>query len=66
MRRYLRVLAPLGVLLVVGLVFRFTGSSEPTPPAPATPTAAAAQAPLPAQFRQAQPRHWRYLMMPQR
>jgi hypothetical protein len=64
-KRYLLTLVPVAVVLTAAVALL---RSEPhlnaeTPGLPAA--AKAADAPIPIQFRQNQPRHWRYIMLSQ-
>lgn len=63
MKRRLVFLVLSGCLTAAGVAVLRAGRAAP---AEHHPPAARADVPLPAGFRQCQPRHWRYLVLPQR
>jgi hypothetical protein len=64
-KRYLLTLVPVAVLLTAAVVF-LRNERHLDAETPSTPTTVqTTDAPIPVQFRQNQPRHWRYVMLSQ-
>jgi hypothetical protein len=66
LKRFLVVVLLLGVSLAMGVaVLRAELPGPDDRQDKASPSATAADVPVPAHFRQNQPRHWRYMMLSQ-